>query len=640
MVQGLNFSSEYAAFLSGIFILFMMLASTPKRTRIYTVNIIGVICSLIGMVLYRSIMAIVQHPHYYSRPVFDTLIMLFMINYTIIVSSSYGYIDQLSYAHKEKIKILNIKITIFYIVSLCVYCYLLFSGSMYIVDETGITLTPWFYIFLIFGMFTIACIIGMLIAYRHTYAKRVLYFMYVFIPIELLLLLFQFHHNEVVLVSIICLAPFIVFYILFHSNPFDETSGCQNTQSLSTRFYISKRTKKQYITLIAQLPRYKNTKHLFDACTVERVIAKRCRQVTSFHKHSYVFTLSDYEFLLFINIDNNEDCNHIIKQVIDICNSETNISQRFIVPVYRLIAFKGDPSIDTFEKMMSFREYLFNKMGPNAINECYVAKEDDYNDFTSQYKISRALMQIKVEGNLDDEHVLCYAQPILKVSSNSFRTAEALMRLKIGDDIIYPDKFIPAAEQSNCIHMLTTVMINKVCKIIQELSPEYDFDAITVNCSTTEFSNPNFYKEILDIIQSYDIDSSKICLELTESAMIDDYDMILHNIKKLKENGIHFYLDDFGTGYSNLEKIITCPFKTIKFDKSLLYKSMDDEALDDLMHSMVDVFKRQGFNLLVEGVETTNQNDYSVQTGFDYIQGYKYSKPIPIEKLVEFFDKK
>ena len=128
-------------------------------------------------------------------------------------------------------------------------------------------------------------------------------------------------------------------------------------------------------------------------------------------------------------------------------------------------------------------------------------------------------------------------------------------------------------------------------------------------------------------------------MELTESAIFDDFNIVLNNMEKLNKSGIKFYLDDFGTGYSNFERIIGCPFYTIKFDKSLLYKSIDNSAVSDIISHLTSVFKKQGFVLLVEGVENDEQANYSIEQGFDYIQGYKYAKPQPVIDLKDYFKK-
>ncbi len=183
-------------------------------------------------------------------------------------------------------------------------------------------------------------------------------------------------------------------------------------------------------------------------------------------------------------------------------------------------------------------------------------------------------------------------------------------------------------------------MMHKVCKAVESLSGEYDFDAVTVNCSTADFVDKEFYKEIMDIVHSYNIDQTKIRLELTESMMAESYEAVKHNMNMLNMEGIQLYMDDFGTGYSNLERVLDVPVQTIKFDKSLLYKSIQDNRVGDIISYMIDIFKKNGFITLVEGVEDEAQNNYSITRGFDYIQGYHYAKPMPIDNLAEYFVRK
>ena len=148
------------------------------------------------------------------------------------------------------------------------------------------------------------------------------------------------------------------------------------------------------------------------------------------------------------------------------------------------------------------------------------------------------------------------------------------------------------------------------------------------------------FDDLMEIIGQYDFDPSNIRLEVTESAMFEDYDIATRNMQELTNQGIQFYLDDFGTGYSSLERVMNCPFKTIKFDKTLLYKALDDDKMDDIVTYMIEVFKKNGFVTLVEGVEDECQNQYSVDHGFEYVQGYHYAKPEPIEEIKKYFTRK
>ncbi len=237
---------------------------------------------------------------------------------------------------------------------------------------------------------------------------------------------------------------------------------------------------------------------------------------------------------------------------------------------YKMAAFNNNTYITDITKLFSFITYLNGKFSQDIENQCIICEENDYADFFYLYKIECMLADIRNKMDLNDERVICYTQPIYSIEQGTFRTAEALIRLNMDGETIYPDKFINIAEHNGCIHALTCIMLNKVCHTIKKLEGKYDFDAITVNCSTIEMSDNNLHNELLGIIKDNHIECSKVRFELTESAMINDHDAVTSNMEILHNAGIRFYLDDFGTGYSNLERIITLPFMTIKFDKSIL----------------------------------------------------------------------
>ena len=183
-------------------------------------------------------------------------------------------------------------------------------------------------------------------------------------------------------------------------------------------------------------------------------------------------------------------------------------------------------------------------------------------------------------------------------------------------------------------------MLNKVCSELKALEKEYDFSCISINCSAKEFTLPGLSDEVLDIIKKYDVEPRKIRLELTESAVADDSNRLRKNMYQLREQGISFYLDDFGTGYSAMARVIDLPFKTIKFDKTLLYQSIEDERMDGIVSNMIETLKNSGITTLVEGVESDAQNDYSITHGFEYIQGFHYARPVPISELRNYFSRK
>lgn len=101
--------------------------------------------------------------------------------------------------------------------------------------------------------------------------------------------------------------------------------------------------------------------------------------------------------------------------------------------------------------------------------------------------------------------------------------------------MVFPDTFIPAAERNNCIHRMTLIMLNSVCRKIKELEDaEYDFDGITINCSTSELADVTFSKEVIMIVEFSGIQPSHLRLEITESISVTNYQNILANMEALK----------------------------------------------------------------------------------------------------------
>ena len=129
-------------------------------------------------------------------------------------------------------------------------------------------------------------------------------------------------------------------------------------------------------------------------------------------------------------------------------------------------------------------------------------------------------------------------------------------------------------------------------------------------------------------------------LELTESQSESDFNVMKAKIEELKEKGIKFYLDDFGTGYSNMERIMELPFDIIKFDRSLVVASGTSERSERIVGNLANLFNELDYSVLYEGVETDSDESMCREMSASYLQGYKYSRPIPIEELRRFAEKR
>ena len=215
------------------------------------------------------------------------------------------------------------------------------------------------------------------------------------------------------------------------------------------------------------------------------------------------------------------------------------------------------------------------------------------------------------------------------------------MRMKLPDcGMVFPDQFIPLAEKHGYIHTLSKIILNKTCKQIKDIEAQgYQLERVSVNFSIVELREQNFCDDILQIMASNGMSYDKIAIELTESRNEKDFEMVKNIMRNLQGLGVRFYLDDFGTGYSNFERIIGLPIDIIKFDRSLTILAGKNEQSRFLVGSFSDIFKKSNYQILFEGVENEQDETQCKEMNALYLQGYKYSKPIPMEELTRFLKK-
>ena len=272
------------------------------------------------------------------------------------------------------------------------------------------------------------------------------------------------------------------------------------------------------------------------------------------------------------------------------------------------------------------------------INDTYV-KEGQYDKEVLVGLKRRVEVEEAIQRALDNETLQVYYQPIYSRADNRINSAEALARIfddKLG--FISPLEFIPAAEKSGKIGPLGELVFKKTLQFYSDHKNELkNLEYIEVNLSVAQLNDPDFYDTFSSIAGIYDVPTSFINFEITESAFIDNQDYVLSVIDKFCKDGFSFSLDDFGTGYSNFSYLYDMNFKIVKLDKSILDKSAVNENADKTLHSMIGMLKDIRYKVLQEGVETKEQEDKLFDYGIDYIQGFYHSKPLPETEFLEFF---
>lgn len=221
---------------------------------------------------------------------------------------------------------------------------------------------------------------------------------------------------------------------------------------------------------------------------------------------------------------------------------------------------------------------------------------------------------------------LCY-QPIYDATGTKACAAEALLRMRDETGkIISPGVFIPAAEENGSIIQVTWMVLGKVCAFINEHKEE-KLPPISINFSAQQFAEQDMCSVIRRYLDYYHVEPSQIKIEITERVFTEINDLLLKNIQGLRDMGIGLYLDDFGTGYSNMASVLNYPIEVVKVDKSLLSEDENSKA-NDLLQALVSGLKHLDVEVLIEGVETSEQSHRMQGIGVDRMQGFYYARPM------------
>ena len=260
-----------------------------------------------------------------------------------------------------------------------------------------------------------------------------------------------------------------------------------------------------------------------------------------------------------------------------------------------------------------------------------------FNDSMKEEQVWERRIEDDMDKALENHEFQVYLQPKYSTKKESLSAAEALVRWThpiLG--FISPGKFIPIFEKNGFILQLDDYMLNEVSKLQAGwLEQGKKLVPISVNVSRAHFAEENLAEHICSIVDKYKVPHEFIELELTESAFFDDKSVLLTTVRKLKEFGFKVSMDDFGAGYSSLNSLKELPLDIIKLDAEF-FRSVDDIDRSNLIVGQtITLAKKLGMEIVAEGIETREQVDFLAKQDCDLIQGFYFSKPLPVSEFEE-----
>jgi len=249
--------------------------------------------------------------------------------------------------------------------------------------------------------------------------------------------------------------------------------------------------------------------------------------------------------------------------------------------------------------------------------------------------LDRVEIELNLRNALSNNEMYIEFQPQIDALNGTIRGAEALMRWKNPKyGVISPVRFIPILEENTKIVKFGDWILRQSCFLNKEIQRK-GLNAITiaVNISSLQLRQKNFVNRVREILNETGLEPKYLELEITESVLINGFEEVLEKLVQLKELGIKISLDDFGTGFSSLNYLRQLPINTLKIDKSFLSEISEVSKDRVIIGSIISLAHKLDMEVVAEGVETQEQNDYLINNHCDYLQGFYHSKPVSMKDL-------
>jgi diguanylate cyclase (GGDEF)-like protein len=367
-------------------------------------------------------------------------------------------------------------------------------------------------------------------------------------------------------------------------------------------------------------------------------IAKRLQSST--HKDDTVARIGGDEFVIVLDTLDAER-----KQA---ATEAQTVAERIIATIKQPQCLKGQEyhcsasiGIALFHEQKITVEELLN----HAESAVHQAKQQGRNairffDPTIQAALeSRVQMESWMRQALNEQYALYY-QAQVDIDGNIIG-AEVLIRWLHPDrGIINPSEFIPLAEKTGLILPIGQWVLETACIQLKvwEQDKKTRHLMLSVNVSAKQFHQPDFVEQVMVVLDRTDAYPYKLKLEVTESMLIDDIEIVIDKMTALKNRGVKFSLDDFGTGFSSLAYLKRLPFNQLKIDQSFVREALTDPNDAAITRTVIALAQSMRMEVIAEGVETEAHRNFLAVNGCHLYQGYLFSKPVPLnefEKLLK-----
>ena len=244
----------------------------------------------------------------------------------------------------------------------------------------------------------------------------------------------------------------------------------------------------------------------------------------------------------------------------------------------------------------------------------------------------QVIMRRELMEAIEDRQFVVHYQPLLDAKTGRLRSAEALVRWNHpARGLLLPGAFISLAEQTGQIVAIGRWVLHQACMdMAQRWRQTGQAVSIAVNISPLQFRRPEFIEDVLAVLEASGLPPELLELEVTEGVLLSGIDKAISMLKSLRDLGVQVAIDDFGTGFSSLSYLRQLPITKVKLDRSFIIDVTTDRGSAAIVQGVITMAHHLGLLVVAEGIETVEQQNYLAASDCDLLQGFLYSRPVPL----------
>jgi len=317
----------------------------------------------------------------------------------------------------------------------------------------------------------------------------------------------------------------------------------------------------------------------------------------------------------------------IIEQPLDINGQDIFISTSIGISMYPIDGETTEQLIHCADKAMTYSK-------KNGLND-YAFYFDELKTDSQRVLLLDSELRRAIESREFELHF----QPKISMENEEIQGVEALIRWNSESlGFVSPAEFIPYAEETGLIIPLSEVIIEKACEAVIEMRQSGYKTPVAINISSIHFKQQSFLDSVQAILERYNTPANNFEIEVTERTVMNSANETVSKLVRLKKMGFKISIDDFGTGYSSLSYLVRFPLDYLKIDRSFIQHIGSLDEKQAVVDAIIQMSHRLKMKVVAEGVEQAQQVDILRKMNCDIIQGYYYSKPLPLHELMEFLE--